>query len=297
MRNAVPLSLALVAGGLATFNPCSLPLLPAFLSFSIGAESSERPAAESSVARALLAGLLITGGFLGVFAIVALPVTAGFSLIADALPWAGVAVGLVLLAVGLLALCGVRVRVPVANLAGPGPDSGHGRRTTRMLLFGAGYGVASFGCTFPVFLTLLGAVAAAGGGGVAMLAVFAAYALGAAIVLMALAVAATRVAQGLGRRFGLVLTHVHRLSGGLLVISGAYLTYYWLRVQLGPASTLASDPLVGTVTRFSAGIAVYARGAGLFVVVFAGLIVVLAVVSSRWQSSRARSWKETARER
>ncbi len=295
MSNAVPLSLALVAGGLATLNPCSLPLLPAFLSFSMGVERADRPAADRSVARALVAGLLITGGFLGVFAVVALPVTAGFTLVADALPWAGVAVGLVLLAVGLLALCGVRVRVPVANLAGPGPGPGQG--TTSMLLFGAGYGVASFGCTFPVFLTLLGAVAAAGGGVVAMLAVFAAYALGTAIVLMALAVAATRVAQGLGRRFGRVLTHVHRLSGGLLVISGAYLTYYWLRVQLGPASTLASDPLVGAVTRFSARIAVYARGGGLFVVLLAGLIVVLAVVSSRWRQTGTRSWKGIARER
>lgn len=290
MSNAVPFSLALVAGGLATLNPCALPLLPAFLSYSVGVEGSRRSGASDRVAHALLAGLRITAGFLGVFAIVALPVTAGFALVADALPWAGVAVGLVLVVVGLLTLSGVPVRLPVATPAFPG----HGRRATSMLLFGAGYGIASFGCTFPVFLTLLGAVAAAGGGAVAMLEVFAAYALGTTLVLMALAVTATQVAHGLGRKLGRLLAHAHRVSGGLLVLSGAYLTYYWLRVRLGPSATLASDPLVGAVTRFSARITVYARGSGLLVVVAAGLIVALAVVTSR--SRRKPPVEGTARE-
>jgi len=35
--NSVPISIALVAGGLSVVNPCGFPLLPAFLSFYFGA--------------------------------------------------------------------------------------------------------------------------------------------------------------------------------------------------------------------------------------------------------------------
>ena len=40
MTGGVPLTIALVAGGLSTLNPCGFPLLPAFLSFYVGASCS-----------------------------------------------------------------------------------------------------------------------------------------------------------------------------------------------------------------------------------------------------------------
>ena len=42
----VPISIALVAGGLAVVNPCGFPLLPAFLSYYLGAQ--EGPSREGS---------------------------------------------------------------------------------------------------------------------------------------------------------------------------------------------------------------------------------------------------------
>src|SRR5438876_8125830 len=49
--NAVPASVALVAGGLAVINPCGFPLLPAFLSFYLGADEHELPRADPDPAR------------------------------------------------------------------------------------------------------------------------------------------------------------------------------------------------------------------------------------------------------
>ena len=46
--NAVPVSVALVAGGLAVVNPCGFPLLPAFLGFYLGADEEQLPRAASS---------------------------------------------------------------------------------------------------------------------------------------------------------------------------------------------------------------------------------------------------------
>jgi len=39
----MPLALALVAGALASVNPCGFPLLPAFLSFYVGADENVLP--------------------------------------------------------------------------------------------------------------------------------------------------------------------------------------------------------------------------------------------------------------
>ena len=39
----VPISIALVAGGLAVINPCGFPLLRAFLSYYLGDQARARP--------------------------------------------------------------------------------------------------------------------------------------------------------------------------------------------------------------------------------------------------------------
>jgi cytochrome c-type biogenesis protein len=89
----VPISIALVAGGLAVVNPCGFPLLPAFLSFSLGADEQRLPMASSRALQGLLVGALVTVGFLGFFALVGLPVSYGVAAIARAVPWAGLATG------------------------------------------------------------------------------------------------------------------------------------------------------------------------------------------------------------
>ena len=289
MNDAFPAGVALVAGGLATLNPCAFPLLPAFLSLYVGAGEQQLPRAPNRMAQGLLVGLLVAVGFMGVFAVVGLPVAYGVALVADAVPWMGMTVGLGLLALGGLGLAGVRVGVAVANPVRPG----HDRRLRTMLIFGAGYGIASLGCTLPVFLTLL-ASAAGTAGAAGSVAVFAAFGSGMALVLMALGVAAALLDQGLTRALRRLLPHMHRIAAGLLMIAGAYLTYYWARVQLGPAATLASDPLVGLVTKFTARLMLLASSAGLLIVAGAALLVVSAVTVSWLRMRRQRTGTGTA---
>src|SRR3954462_8743242 len=91
--SSVPISIALVAGGLAVVNPCGFPLLPAFLSFYLGADERELPRAPTRILQGLLVGALVSIGFLGLFALVGLPVSFGVALVARAVPWAGLATG------------------------------------------------------------------------------------------------------------------------------------------------------------------------------------------------------------
>ena len=82
----MPLSVALVAGALVALNPCSVPLLPAFLSYYLGAEHGRFPRARSGLLHGLLIGALLTLGVVGVFTAIGLPLVYGASRITDAVP-------------------------------------------------------------------------------------------------------------------------------------------------------------------------------------------------------------------
>ena len=272
--NGVPVSLALVAGALATLNPCAFPLLPAFLSFYVGARE-ERLTAGNRVLQGLVTGLVVTAGFLVVFVLVGLPVAYGAGRVADALPWAGIVLGVLLVALGALALAGRAPRLPVRW----GVRTGASRGTLPMLLFGVGYGVASLGCTLPVFLAVVGSAA----GGASTTLVFAAYGAGMAVVVTALALAAAFVRDGLAKALRRVLPYMSRVAGALLVVAGGYLAYYWYRIGFGAAADLADDPVVTMVSRFSAEVASSADGKGWLVLGVAGLIVAAGLVRVTWR--------------
>ena len=140
-----------------------------------------------------------------------------------------------------------------------------------MLLFGAGYGAASLGCTLPIFLTVVGASL-----GADKLAVFFAYGAGMTVVLMAVAVAVALARQGIAARLRPVLPHVNRVAAVLLTLSGGYLTYYWARLRFGNPVTVADDPIVGFASRYSAQLAAFAERHDTVFLIVAGLIVALA---------------------
>jgi cytochrome c-type biogenesis protein len=269
--NAVPVSVALVAGGLAVINPCGFPLLPAFLSFYLGADEERLPRAPTRILQGLLVGGLVAAGFLGLFALVGLPVSFGVALVARAVPWAGLATGALLALAGLAALAGRRVALPLHLHLRVRKE----RRLAAMLMFGVGYGAASLGCTLPLFLALIAASS-----GPDKLTVFAAYAAGTAVVLMALAVLVALARAGVARALRPVLPYMGRVAGLLLVIAGGYLVYYWARLRFGDSATVADDPIVSFAFRFTGGIRTFADGRGSMLVAVAGGIVLAALITA-----------------
>jgi cytochrome c-type biogenesis protein len=268
---AVPVSVALVAGGLAVVNPCAFPLLPAFLSFYLGADEDRLPRASTRIAQGLLVGALVAVGFVGLFALVGIPVSFGVAFVARAVPWAGIATGTLLALAGVATLIGRRVALPF-HLHVPVRKE---RRADAMLLFGVGYGAASLGCTLPLFLTLIAASS-----GADKLTVFVAYAAGTAVVLMALAVLVALAREGIARSLRPALPYLNRLAGVLLVVAGGYLVYYWARLRFGDTATVADDPVVSFAIRFTARVRTLADGRGSLLVGVAGVIVGLAVLTA-----------------
>jgi len=277
-----PILLAFTAGGLSVVNPCGFALMPAFLSLYVGADEEQLPSASSRVLQGLIVGGSVSAGMLAVFAVVGLPIIYGAVQLTQAIPWGGLAVGLILFGVGVLLLGGRTVSIGLHSPIALRQD----RSIRTMALYGAGYGVASLGCTLPVFLATVGASLATGGPSGAVT-VFAAYGGGMTLVIMALALTAALVRRGLERLLRRLVPHMQRVSGGLLVVTGAYLTYYWARVLFGPAATLADDPIVGLVERTVATIQrTAASGTGFAVMTWAFLIVAAGAVWSVWRHQR-----------
>src|SRR3954451_16628273 len=117
---AGPVSVALIAGGLAVINPCGFPLLPAFLSFYLGADEHQLPRAPTQIVQGLLVGALVSIGFLGLFALASLPVSFGVALVARLIPWAGLATGALLALAGLVSSRRSSAAVGVCENAGSG---------------------------------------------------------------------------------------------------------------------------------------------------------------------------------
>ena len=275
-----PITLALAAGGLSTINPCGFAMLPAYLSFYVGADEGQLPSAPSRMAQGLLTGLMVTGGFLLVFGIVGLPITYGATKIVTLIPFAGIALGVALVVFGIATLLGRKISMTIANPVKPGQT----KQPKTMFVFGLGYGIASLGCTLPVFLAVVGASLATQGTGSALI-VLAAYGVGMAIMLILFSTGAALVRDGLVRGVRKVMPYMHRITGTMLTLAGVYLTYYWARVKFGSAATLGDDPIVGFVGNFTATIERFAGSYGRVIVLAAGLAVAAIIVGVLWKRS------------
>lgn len=225
----VPLAFAFGAGLVATVNPCGFALLPSFISYYLGTDASHGDRPERA-RDGLVVGLVLTAGFLVVFASVGLAFSLGARAAVRVLPWATIVIGAVLMALGLWLVSGrhVALRLPGLRKAPEGP----GYRS--IFAFGMAYAVGSLSCTLPVFLVVIGAGLAAGSA-VGILGVFAAYGLGMATILMLLCIGTAGFRELLLRKTRRVMPYISRISGGLLLLSGAYVTYYWVSLLSGNA--------------------------------------------------------------
>ncbi|MGH2701294.1 MAG: cytochrome c biogenesis CcdA family protein [Actinomycetota bacterium] len=286
----MPLALALVAGALASVNPCGFPLLPAFLSFYVGADEADLPRAPARIGQGLLVGLLVSAGFLAVFALVGVPIAYGVTHLTGAIPWAGLVVGILMMLAAIAGLAGRSVYLSPRRPMAPQRR----RHPTTMVWFGAAYAICSLGCTLPIFVALVGASLATASVLEGTI-VFGAYALGMATMLMALSLGAALARDGLARRLKRLLPHMNRIASGLLLIAGAYLTYYWARVIWTPADSLGNDPLVGAMTRFTTLVQRAAGSSGGKVALLvAGGLVAIGIAIATWQWSGQDRAKSTA---
>ena len=148
------------------------------------------------------------------------------------------------------------------RLALPHLERGGRERTLpSMFVFGVSYAVASLSCTLPVFLSVVAGTfsrsnAASG------IAMYVCFALGMGLVLTVLTLALALARQSLVHRLRSALPLINRIAGVLLVVAGAYFTWYGiyeLRIRDDPRT--AAGP-VDTVTGWSSDITTWIQDLG-----------------------------------
>ena len=281
-RDGVELStllVALTAGMVAAFNPCGFALLPAYLALFLGDEVGAK--STSSVARALAVGAAVTAGFVAVFGLAGILIS-GFAVQVSAwTPYATIAVGplLVLLGVWLLSGHSLSIRLPRWSRA---TDQG----LVGMFTYGIVYATVSLSCTIPVFLVAVVGTFRADTF-VAGVAVLLAYAAGMGLVLTALAVALALARDGAVQRSRAVLPWLNRISGVLLVVAGAYVTWYgYVEIRVLNGDLVSRGP-VDTVAGWSGEISTFIEAHRGALALVAATLVMAGAIWWWWRSRSA----------
>lgn len=232
------LLVAVVAGMVATVNPCGFAMLPAYLTLVVTG-AADRTRAQL-LARALGSSALMTLGFVTVFGLFGIVIAPVFASVQRYLPFVTVVIGAALVVLGALLLAGREITLLVPKPRKGAPN----QRLGSMFGYGIAYAIASLSCTIGPFLAVAG-TSLRGGDVVEGVAAFVAYAAGMGLVVTALAVATALASTAVTSRARSLLPHISRIGGALLVLVGLYVTYYGiyeLRLFLGGADP--ADPVV-----------------------------------------------------
>ena len=218
---------AFALGAVAAFNPCGFALVPAYLGLYLR-DDIGRSGLGARLRRSIAVAVVVGASFTALFGAVGAVFSLGSALIVRSLPWIGLGVGVVLVLIGGLILSGRPVAPSLPQRLATRVGRGAGTSNVRgYAAFGVAYGAASLGCTLPLFLALMGTATAASGRWSGPIA-FVLYGTGVAAVLGVLTIAAGVVSFGILHRVRGFVRIVSSLSAGLLLLSGAYVVYYWL---------------------------------------------------------------------
>lgn len=223
----VPVGYALIAGMVAAVNPCGFVLLPAYLGYYLG-DRDGGAGARGQLRRALLVSVTVTASFALLFGLAGILAGLAASALTSSLPYIGVTVGAGLLLLGGLLASGRELNLPLApRMAQRFRASTRRQGLGGYLAYGAAYGLASLGCTLPVFLGVVGTSLQLHGLASAV-GQFMLFGVGMGAVLTACTVTTAWLGDGLIKRARALGPHIGWLSAVLLWLAGAYVLYYWL---------------------------------------------------------------------
>ncbi len=221
----LPFGYAFGAGMLTAVSPCGVIMLPAYASLYVGSSEESGPR-RRRVGRALLMSAVVTGGFILLFGVIGVVLSWGGSFLKGYVPWVAVAIGVLLMALGVYMVAGGKLYSSLpARLA-----NRLGRATAPSVrgffVFGVAYAIAALSCTVHVFLLVVSSAVTTGGflSGVLQ---FVSFSLGMGLVILMVTVGLVLFRETVNSWLHRAVPVIARYSGLLLVIAGGYIIYYW----------------------------------------------------------------------
>lgn len=233
--------LSFLRGMFATVNPCGFVLLPTYLVYFLGVEASGDAARDqrATVRRALLVGTAVAAGFMAVFVLIGLISGTVHTWLVEQSKYITLVLGIGFVVLGTAILAGYR-----PNFASPHLGvKVRSRNVTTMFAYGVGYAVASLGCTMALFVPVIAGPRDSFGTSLANVVMFAA---GMGLIVIALTVSLALANQVLLRSLRTVMKYVDLLAGAFMVLSGLYLVWYFVVVDVQDDS----DSITGAMRRW-----------------------------------------------
>ena len=222
----LPLGLPFAAGMVSTVNPCGFAMLPAYLGLYVGSNDAQANMPKK-LSRALLVGLVVTSGFILLFGLTGTIVSAGARAVISAIPWIGLSIGILLVAVGSWMLGGGKLYTAFGSQAASRIGTPGQVSVKEFFLFGLSYGIASLSCTLPIFLSVIG-VSLAGTSFATTIKQFVLYALGMGLVIILMTVSMAIFKEVMVRFLRRTQPFVQPVSAVFMMVAGCYIVYYWM---------------------------------------------------------------------
>lgn len=238
----VPFVFAFSAGLVAAFNPCGAAMFPAYVGYQLDTFQGETNPVVSGF-KGILLGLAATAGFIVVFGGVGLILAAGGRVVGKFLPFAGLGVGVIIVAVGLWLLISKR---KIGIMAASRVSMGSGKGVRHVFLFGIAYAIASLSCALPIFLAAVGIVAGqslSAGSAAETVIGSVTYGLGMGAVLVAATLGVVFFKEIVSKGMRFVFRFIEPVGNLAMVGAGSYLIYYWTFGKGGELLALRAEQL------------------------------------------------------
>ena len=264
------LSLAIVAGVLATFNPCGFALLPAYMGMIAAANEGR------SKSQALVGGLRfasgMTVGFILLFGTFGLVFAPFASAISRYLPIVTIVVGIFIVVLGFWLLLGRKVGNGAGLIKGWSP----GESWFSQVGYGLTFAIVSLSCTLGPFLAVTGAsIRSSDFFGIVFTFVAFALGMGAAVSVIAVATALTGSQVSVWMRSKSEV--ISRVTGSLVILAGLYVAWFgWFEWRVNSGEQVG-DPIIGAVTDAQSWVVNTLSSYSGLVIAFVFLIAVIGV--------------------
>lgn len=221
---------AFTAGLVSFLNPCGFAMLPAYITMYLN-KGDDTGGRAKRVIRGGTFGLILTAGFTSTFAIIGLALVVLGSILQVFLIYLTMAIGLVLIIIGLM-MWGGRKKFSLNQVPFLDKIRIKDLSPKSVFTYGVAFGIASVGCTLPIFSSVV-VFSLVSGDIVNGVLNFFTYSSGMGVAMLVFSVALALSKEGVMGFMKKILPHMGKINGIVLIAAGLYLNYYHLHYNFG----------------------------------------------------------------
>ncbi len=219
--------IALLAGVISFFSPCSFPLLPAYMGYylNLNKERGDRRGKRQLIMDGLIKGVQPALGILVFYTLIGIFIIFAGNKIKSYIPLFEPVVGVILIVLGILMIAEISVFNKLSFRVTGKLSKLSEKARFALFLYGIIYGAAAAGCTMPVFISII-LIAISTGGFLFGFSLFLLYVLGMMGLMIFVTLLIALSAETFIKKLRNLTHYIEKIGGVVLVIAGVFIIYY-----------------------------------------------------------------------